>query len=856
MRLFLGLFCILLLTNSCALLGLRDKPKKELEKDDEFTVTEIEPYEKIITKEAVTQSGLFKVHKVDDKFYLELHDSILKQEILVISRFIKTPAGAGNYGGEAISEKTIFWERGPYNKIFLRISTLVSKADEEDAISKAVQNSSITPILESFDIEARNQADNASVIEITNFINGENPLLALNPDQKESYGLSTLEKDKSYIGSINAYPINVEIKTVKTYKALTSKMGKKNSLPAATLSGVVTLELNNSFILLPKKPMKRRIFDPRIGYFASSYLQYGDDQQQVDRNVHIHRWRLEPRPEDMEKWRKGELVDPIKPIVYYIDPATPKKWRPYLIAGINDWQKAFEQAGFKNAIVGLEWPENDETMSLEDARFSVLRYFASPVKNAYGPNTSDPRTGEIIQSDIGWYHNLMNLLHNWYLIQAGAVDENARKMEFDDELMGNLIRFVSSHEVGHTLGLRHNMGASHATPVELLRNAEWLAKHGHTSSIMDYARFNYVAQPVDSIPADLLMPRIGDYDKWAIQWGYSRLPGDKTSEEEKEQLYKIAVDSLRNNPRLWFGGEGRDHDPRSQAEDLGDNAILASNYGIENLQRILPYLKKWTTNKASDDYSNLEQLYQEAQNQFKRYLFHVAKNIGGIYSTPKMVGEFGNVYAPVPKEIQKEALTFLEQHLFNEPRWLVNAGILNKIDSPVSKRPTLSIMESAMISLMGGDRISRMGFIAERFTGQETYAPEEYLQDLKNLIWKDFEDLDQITPYRRSLQKAHITNLASLYKPKKAPGLSGLLALFSEDVTENTDVRSLALSQLMQIHQELLRAIPKAPDTLTRAHFHYLVKEIEGIVKGNVYQSETITTGEDLFHGTEYDPQE
>src|SRR5690606_29062250 len=464
-----------------------------------FTKVKVQDYDKVITGDAVTKEGLFAVHKVKNKYYFEIPDSLLGRDILVVTRFIKTPGGAGNYGGEEIGEKTIYFERGPSNKIFLRIATFVSQANETDAIAKAVQNSNITPILEAFDVKARNDKNTSSVVDVTDFINSENNLLALNPDQKKSYNIGSLEKDKSYISQINSFPINIEVKTVKTYKAIATAKSK-DLIPAAVLSGVLTMELNNSFVLLPKDPLEKRFYDPRVGYFASSYLRYGDDQQKVDRDVYIHRWRLEPKEEDLEKWKNGELVEPKKQIVYYIAPATPKKWRPYLIQGINDWQKAFEQAGFKNAIVGKEWPEGDNSMSLEDARFSVLRYFASPIKNAYGPNIIDPRSGEILESHIGWYHNLMNLLHNWYMVQAGAVDARARKVEFDTDLMGELIRYVCAHEVGHSLGLRHNMGASYATPVDKLRDRAWLDKYGLSSSIMDYSRFNYVAQPEDSIP--------------------------------------------------------------------------------------------------------------------------------------------------------------------------------------------------------------------------------------------------------------------------------------------------------------------------------------------------------------------
>ncbi|MDG3582755.1 zinc-dependent metalloprotease [Galbibacter pacificus] len=795
-----------------------------------LSFTPAEPYEEVIPENAQTKKGLFDVHKVNDHYYFEIPDTLLSREILVVTRFVKTPGGAGNYGGEEIGERTIFFEKGPSNKIFLRIATFVSHADKDDAIAKAVQNSNITPILEAFDVKARNKDNNASVIEVTDFINSENNLLALSSGQKETYNLTSLEKDKSYIKEINTYPINTEVKTVKTYKAKVSHGNDKN-LQAAILSGVVTVELNNSFILLPKNPMQKRLYDPRVGYFASSYLEYGDNQQKVNKNIYIHRWRLEPRPEDMEKWKNGELVVPKKQIVYYIDPATPKKWRPYLIQGINDWQKAFEQAGFKNAIIGKEWPVNNDTMSLEDARYSVLRYFASPSKNAYGPNIIDPRSGEILESHMGWYHNLMNLLHNWYMVQAGAVDERARKMTYDDELMGELIRFVSSHEVGHTLGLRHNMGASYATPVERLRDNDWLTKHGHTSSIMDYARFNYVAQPEDSVEVKNLMPRIGDYDKWAIQWGYSKFPVSTTSEEEKEILNKWVIDSIAANPRLWFGGEGRDFDPRSQTEDLGDNAMVASYYGIKNLQRILPNLAEWTEEKGSDNYQNLDEIYQDVIKQYNNYLFHVAKNIGGIYVTPKSREEDGDVYRPVSKAKQKEALMFLNKYVFTEPAWLLNDSILNKVEQPKTKDPVTNMMESMMLTLIGGSRMSRMSFIAERYNFNDPYTPEEYLNDVSAYVWSDLDIFYNPSDYERKLQKTYVADMIALYDPDKAQGpIAGLMARLSEETTSNTDIRSLALNNLITIQQKIKRVLPRVSNSMAKAHLLYLAKEIDDVV--------------------------
>lgn len=821
---------LLLVTASCGTLNFMGKSQGK-EGDGSLAINKIKPYERFVTKETISKEGLFDVHKTEGRYYFEIPDSLLNRELLVVTRFIRTPSGAGNYGGEKISENTIIFEKGPNNNLFLRIATLVSAADENDAISKAVNNSNITPILETFDIKAENEDKASYLIEITDFVNSENPLLTLSGSQKSAYKLSSLEKDKSYIKEINTFPINTEIKTVKTYTARASVERREKQLPAAVLAGVVTLEINNSFVLLPKTPMRKRMFDSRVGFFASSYLEYGDEQQQVDRNTYIHRWRLEPKEEDLEKWKQGELVEPKKPIVYYIDPATPKKWRPYLIQGINDWQVAFEQAGFKNAIMGKEWPENDPTMSLEDARFSVLRYFASPSKNAYGPNIVDPRSGEILESHIGWYHNLMSLLHNWYMVQAGAVDFRAQQMEFEDDLMGNLIRFVSSHEVGHTLGLRHNMGASSATPVDKLRDAEWLKKNGHTSSIMDYARFNYVAQPEDNIPVEDLMPRIGDYDKWAIQWGYAKYPTEMSVPEEKEFLAEMVTDSVTTNHRLWFGGEGRDFDPRSQTEDLGDDAMIASTYGIMNLQRIAPCLREWTKGKNSDDYSNLDQIYKDLVGQYSDYVFHVTKNIGGIYVTPKTMGEEGEVYRPVSKEVQKQALAFLDQHIFKEPKWLLRHDILNAIQSPRSKESVTKTMESVMMNLLGGSRLSRMTFIAERYEYENPYRPEEYIDDLNYLVWGDMNVFYQTNAYRRKLQKAYVANMIALYKPDEADGVvEGILAKLSEGYTSNTDVRSLALDNLLTLQSNIKKTLPVMTDRLTIAHLNYLKREIVAVV--------------------------
>jgi hypothetical protein len=791
------------------------------------------PYSDVITGKAITKPGLFTVHKVDEKWYFEIPDSLMNREIIAITRYSKVPGGAGLYGGELANQQTIAWEKGPNNNIFLRVITTINVADSSNQIYKAVTNSNLNPIAGVFDIKAFGKDTSSVVIDVTDFFRGDNQVVSINPFDKRAYNLSGLISDRSYIANINSYPINTEVKTVKTFNSSPSFGGfamgafPSANFPAASAAGAVTLEINNSFVLLPKAPMSRRMFDPRVGYFADDFTRYGDDQQKVKNEVFVVHWRLEPKEEDMDKWKQGELVEPKKPIIYYIDPATPKKWRPYLIAGINDWQKAFEKAGFKNAIIGKEWPDNDSSMSLEDARFSVVRYFASDIENAYGPNVHDPRSGEIIESHIGWYHNVMKLVHDWYMIQAAAVDPKARKMKFDDSLMGQLIRFVSSHEIGHTLGLRHNMGSSSTVPVESLRNKAWVEAHGHTPSIMDYARFNYVAQPEDSIPENGLFPHIGEYDKWAIQWGYS-YTGAKNEEEDKKIVNKWIVDSLKANPRLWFGTEVNPYDPHSQTEDLGNNNMKASAYGIKNLQRILAKLPEWTREEA-DTYDNLEDMYTQLTVEYNRFMFHVLKNVGGIYEVPKSVEQTGDVYTPTPKATQKEAIAFLNKQLFETPAWLLNRDILNKFSNPVTAETVGNIQTNVINSLVSNSRLSRMVYSSYRFGTAETYNPDEMLADAENGIWSELATKKPIDMYRRNLQKAYAEALINLLTPSTGIitisfGPSSAIGGASK---KSNDVVSIARAHLTALRSKILAAVPGTSDKLSKYHLQDVAERIK-----------------------------
>ncbi len=784
------------------------------------------PYKEIITDKAITKKGLFTVHKVDDKYYFEIADSTLGREILAVTRFSKVAGGGGKYGGEVVNEQSLRFEKGPSNNVFIRVVTLISTADSTTAISKAVKNSYLDPIAAAFPIAAFGKDSASVVIEVTDFFKNDNQIVSLDPNEKRQIGLGALAADRSYIQSINTYPINTEIRTVKTYSSggaggfgAVPGPGGGATLPAAQAAGAVTIELNTSMIILPRTPMHRRLFDTRVGYFADRFVVYSDDQQKVDNQTFAIRWRLEPKPEDMEKYKRGELVEPAKQIVYYVDPATPRQWVKPLIDGINDWQKAFEKAGFKNAIVGKEWP-NDPNMSLEDARYSVIRYFASDIENAYGPQVHDPRSGEILESHIGWYHNVMKLVHDWYMVQTAAVDPKSRKMKFDDALMGQLIRFVSSHEVGHTLGLRHNMGSSSRTPVENLRNKAWVEANGHTASIMDYARFNYVAQPEDNINEVGLFPRIGDYDNWAIEWGYRYL-GEGDVEKDQKINNKWIIDRLAANPRIWFGGEGRNGDPRAQTEDLGDNSMKASEYGIKNLKRILPSLPEWTKEEA-DHYENLSDLYTQLTGQFARYMNHVTANVGGIQETYKSIEQTGDVYEPTPKATQKEAVAFLNRQLFETPVWLLDRNILNKISGPSTNERVQNTQTSVLNNLLDNQRLFKLVAATNRF-GAGTYTIDEMMDDVRKGVWSELSNRKTIDPYRRNLQKAYAEKLIDLITPANAPAALVLVIggrVFGPTTvnTKNTDVTSVVRGQLRTLQSEVNAAIPGTADRMSKYH--------------------------------------
>lgn len=764
-------------------------------------------YSKLIKPDALTRRGLFTVHKVSDKYYFEIPDSLLGRDILVVTRIAQGAAGIrsdyAGYAGDQVGSTVIRFEKGPEHKLFLRRITYEEQpGDSSNSMFNSVVRSNLQPLVASFGIGAYTPNGRNSVIDITDYVNGDNDILFFSNTTRKTMQVGSIQPNMCYIKDISSFPMNLEVRTIKTYVQTSSNNN-------------FTLELNTSLVLLPEKPMRKRFADRRVGYFTERYTDYDANPQGIKIVNYIKRWRLEPKPEDVERYLKGEIVEPEKPIVYYIDPTTPKKWVPYLMQGVMDWQVAFEKAGFRNAIIAKEapGPEENPTWSLQDARHSAIVYKPSSIANAAGPIITDPRSGEILESHINWYHNLMSTLHDWYMIQCGATDPRARKMKFDDALMGQLIRSVCAHEVGHSLGLTHNFGSSSAVPVEKLRDREWLEAHGHTPSIMDYSRFNYVAQPEDSVSEKGLILRIGDYDIWAIQYGYRLIPDIRSEENEIPFLNGWIMEKSRER-KYWFGSEFSSEDPRIQTEDLGDNAMLASDYGIRNLQRIVPHLIQWTY-EPNEGYRNLSRVYSGVLTQFNYYLGHVATYIGGVYETTKTAEQIGPVFSVVPVDKQRGAIAFLSKNIFQTPTWLLDTAILSRTGQ--SAEEIISDAQRMVLNTMLSNNTLNKLSEGEAMYGLKAYRLVNYLDDVDNIMWTELETYSSISIYRRNLQRYYVERLMELAFPKSG--------------WDTRDVGPITKNKLNDIRFRIEKALPKTKDAMTVYHLRYILDKLPPAIR-------------------------
>ena len=776
----------------------------------------IKPYREVIPDTARSDSGLFLVHLVGEKVFYEIPNAMLEREMLLVSRIQRTATNIG-YGGQKANTQTVRWKRRNTH-IDLRTVSYVNVADSTEPIALAVKNANFEPIIRSFPIKAFNPDTTAVVIEVTDLYQKDVPVLGIQRNRRTQYGIRRLDEQRSYIDAVRSYPRNIEVRAVLTYDA--------TKAPANPSTGTISLEMAHSMILLPERPMQPRLWDDRVGFFSLTQTDYGLDAQKATNRRYITRWRLEPS--DSAAWARGELVDPIKPIVYYIDPATPEKWRPYLKQGIEDWQVAFEAAGFSHAIIARDppSPEEDPEFSPEDVRYSVIRYLPSTVQNASGPHVHDPRTGEILESDINWYHNVMNLLRNWFFVQTAAANPAARHVKFDDELMGQLIRFVSSHEVGHTLGLQHAMQSSAAYPVDSLRSASFTCRMGTAPSIMDYARFNYVAQPEDT--GVCFMPGIGPYDKWAIEWGYRPIPQANSPDAERGVLNQWVKE---HSDPIYRYGASRPWDPTSPTEALSDDPVRASEYGIANLKRIIPNLVAWTT-EDGEDYSELNELYNQVIAQWNRYMGHVAAVVGGVVRTAKTADQAGPVYEIVPEANQRLAMQFFAEQALATPTWMLDENILSRIEHAGAVERIRQRQVGVVNTILDPARMERL-IESEARLGDDAYSLGEMMTDLRRAVWTELRTGGNIDTYRRNLQRGYLERMQWLME-NEPPPIPARFARFFSNTKVNvsqSDIRAFVRGELEALKREIGATLNQRHNQATTYHLRDAVARIDAILE-------------------------
>ena len=809
------------------------------------------PYEKVITKEAQSKKGVFTVHQIKDKYYYEIPYGEFEEQFLWNTQIAKTTLGVG-YGGQELSSRVVYWQLNG-TRVFLRTISFDVVADPSMPISQAVKAANNDAILMSFPVAAFGPDKNSAVIDVTRLFTTDVSEFSA----RQRLNATTMDASRSYIERISPYPENIEVDASLTYTKSASPLGQQTApanpfLGSGMRPGSATIVVHHSMVKLPENPMTPRVLDERVGYFSVGQMDYGRDEQRAPRRRYITRWRLE------KKDPAEALSEPVKPIVYWIDSATPTKWIPWMKRGIEDWQPAFEAAGFKNAIIAkvAPSPEQDPDFSPEDIRHSVVRWLPSTVENASGPHISDPRTGEILNADIQFYHNVMNLQRDWYFLQVGPLDPRAQKLPLPDDLMGRLIEFVLAHEVGHTLGFQHNMKASSLYPQENVRDAAWLKKMGHTPSIMDYSRFNYVAQPEDKIPVEDLVPRIGPYDIWAAKWGYSPIPGAKSADDEKPTLDRWAREQDKT-PWYRFSTSGSaGSDPGDLTEAVGDaDALKSTALGIKNLQRVSKMLLPATSGKDGEPYEDLAELYGRMLGQWTLELNHVAAIVGGFNAQEKYVGQEGVVYSPVPKTRQEAAVKFLNDNAFATPTWAIDPQVLRRIEPIGALSRIRNAQTSVMGNLLSSARFARI-VEQEAIDGTSAYGPTEFLADVRKGIWKELDAPQvKVDAYRRNLQRAYL-DLVNTKLNGTTPSLpANLPAGFPFGFFANSgDERPFYRAELKALNSAIGGALAKTTDKETKAHLEGTRDQIAKILDPKFAAPSASGAGTIRIIGDQLDP--
>ena len=781
------------------------------------------PYAQVITDKAVTDVGGITVHRVDDKWFFEVPDSLVGRDILLVTRVAAVPANFPGFlsAGTSIGERVVRWERQG-ERMLLRTETFDAVADDSLPIARSVASNNLGAILGSFPVQAFSKDSAAVVVDITDFFSTDVPAVSgLGPAERRTFQVRRLDPARSFINTVRSFPLNVEVRQTQTFEAAEP--------PSDREAGTLSLEVRQSLVVLPRDPMRPRYADQRIGFFEIERVNYGLDAQKAATQDFIRRWRLEPK--DPAAYARGELVEPVKPIVYYLDPATPARWRPYVRQGVNDWAKVFEKAGFRNAIMAKDppTPTEDPEWDPEDIRYSVVRWAASLVRNAVGPSTTDPRTGEIIESDITWYHNHMRSYRNRLFIETGAANPAVRSLDMPEELMGETMRQVITHEVGHALGLPHNMIASAFFPVDSLRNPAFVSRYGVSSTIMDYARQNYVAQPGDGLQPKDFVRRLGPFDDFVINWGYRVIPEARTPEDERPILNRWYTAQQGPRPYRYLPQFMVGIDPRAQTEDIGDDPVRASGYGVANLKRVVSSVVSRTT-KPGEDFADLNEIYGELLGIWSLYMGHVVNLVGGLQLEYKTAEQDGSVYGVVPRARQKAAVRFLNEQVFTTPGWLLAPDVIARIGPPIGQNSVQARQANLLTGLLAPQRLGRMAESAT-IDSAAAYPLPEFLEDVRRGLWTASPDT-----YRRGLQRVHLERLEALMNPPAPPaapaqaGFGGqqIPAILQAPNVRRADISALARAQLRTIQADARRSAATATG-VARAHYQDVADRVDAI---------------------------